>query len=73
MANASGFALEDKKIKSPVKTGLLFFYSVSEEELSADYIIPKAFDRRVGDAVAKAVYDTAVKEGWIPIFEYFTP
>ena len=36
---------------------------VSEEELSADYIIPKAFDRRVGDAVAKAVYDTAVKEG----------
>ena len=36
---------------------------ISEEELSADYIIPKAFDRRVGDAVAKAVYDTAVKEG----------
>ncbi len=36
---------------------------VSEEELSADYIIPKAFDPRVGDAVAKAVAEAARKSG----------
>ena len=36
---------------------------VSDEELSADYIIPKAFDERVGKTVAKAVYDAAVKTG----------
>ena len=36
---------------------------VSEEELSADYIIPKAFDERVGRTVAKAVYDAAVAAG----------
>ncbi len=32
---------------------------VSEEELSADYIIPKAFDKRVGPVVAKAVAKAA--------------
>lgn len=32
---------------------------VSDEELSADYIIPKAFDLRVGKAVAKAVAKAA--------------
>ena len=35
---------------------------VAEEELSCEYIIPKAFDKRVGknvaDAVAKAAKDT---------------
>ena len=36
---------------------------VSDEELSAEYIIPKAFDPRVGKTVAKAVYDSAVKTG----------
>ena len=36
---------------------------VSDEELSAEYIIPKAFDERVGKTVAKAVYDCAIKEG----------
>ena len=36
---------------------------VSEEELSAEYIIPKAFDPRVGQTVAKAVYDAAIAEG----------
>ena len=34
---------------------------VSEDELSEDYIIPKAFDKRVGDRVAKAVFDAAVR------------
>jgi malate dehydrogenase (oxaloacetate-decarboxylating) len=32
---------------------------ISDEELSADYIIPKAFDERVGPAVAKAVAEAA--------------
>ena len=36
---------------------------VSDEELNADYIIPKAFDKRVGPAVAKAVADAAIKSG----------
>ena len=34
---------------------------VSEDELSPDYIIPKAFDERVGKAVSKAVADAAKK------------
>ena len=36
---------------------------ISAEELSADYIIPKAFDPRVGPAVAKAVAEAARKSG----------
>lgn len=36
---------------------------VSEEELSADYILPRAFDPRVKDAVAKAVVEAAWKDG----------
>ena len=36
---------------------------ISDEELSADYIIPKAFDPRVGPAVAKAVAEAAVRTG----------
>ena len=36
---------------------------ISDEELNADYIIPKAFDKRVGPAVAKAVADAARKSG----------
>ena len=36
---------------------------IADEELSADYIIPKAFDKRVGPAVAKAVADAARKSG----------
>ena len=36
---------------------------VSEEELCADYIIPAAFDKRVGPAVAKAVAEAAVRSG----------
>ncbi len=36
---------------------------VAPAELSADYIIPKAFDRRVGPAVAAAVAEQAMKEG----------
>ena len=36
---------------------------VTDGELTAEYIIPKAFDERVGAAVAKAVYDSAVECG----------
>lgn len=36
---------------------------VTDEELCADYIIPKAFDPRVGKAVAKAVSEAAIKTG----------
>lgn len=36
---------------------------ISDDELSADYIIPKAFDPRVGPAVAAAVAETAKKSG----------
>ena len=36
---------------------------ISEEELSADYIIPKAFDPRVGAAVAAAVAEAARRTG----------
>ena len=36
---------------------------ISDEELSADYIIPKAFDKRVGSAVAKAVAEAAKDSG----------
>ena len=36
---------------------------ISDEGLSADYIIPKAFDKRVGPAVAKAVAEAARRSG----------
>ncbi len=36
---------------------------VSDEELSADYILPKAFDPRVGPTVAKAVAEAARASG----------
>ncbi len=36
---------------------------VADSELSSDYILPAAFDERVGDAVAKAVADAAIKSG----------
>lgn len=37
---------------------------VSEEELSTEYIIPKAFDPRVGKAVAAAVAQAAALPAW---------
>jgi malate dehydrogenase (oxaloacetate-decarboxylating) len=36
---------------------------VTDEERSAEYIIPSVFDPRVVDAVAKAVGSAAVDEG----------
>ena len=36
---------------------------IADDELNADYIIPAAFDERVGAAVAKAVSEAARKSG----------
>ncbi|TLG80317.1 NAD(P)-dependent malic enzyme [Vagococcus zengguangii] len=36
---------------------------ISDEELTAEYVIPNPFDQRVAPAVAKAVADTAVSTG----------
>ena len=36
---------------------------VSEEELSVDYILPKAFDKKAHEAVAKAVKEEAIRTG----------
>ena len=36
---------------------------ITDEELSEDYIIPKAFDKRVGPAVAQAVAEAAKASG----------
>ncbi len=36
---------------------------VTEEELNEEYIIPKAFDKRVAKAVVKAVSEAAIKTG----------
>ena len=55
---ASDINEEMKMAASEARAGL-----ISDEELSADYIIPKAFDKRVGPAVAKAVAEAARKSG----------
>ena len=36
---------------------------ITDEELSPEYVIPKAFDKRVGPAVAKAVAEAAKRTG----------
>ena len=36
---------------------------IADEELSPEYIIPKAFDKRVGPAVAKAIAEAAKRTG----------
>ena len=36
---------------------------ISDDELSADYIIPYAFDPKVGPAVARAVAQAAIDSG----------
>ena len=40
---------------------------VNEAELSAEYILPEAFDPRVGEAVAKAVAEAAIQSGVVRI------
>ena len=36
---------------------------VSDGELTSEYILPKAFDERIGKTVAKAVAEAAIKSG----------
>ena len=36
---------------------------VSDEELSPEYILPLAFDKRIVPAVSKAVAEAAIKDG----------
>ena len=36
---------------------------ISEDELTAEYVIPNPFDQRVAPAVAKAVADAAISSG----------
>ena len=50
---------EDMKMAAAMALAQL----ISPEELTADYIIPKAFDKRVGPAVATAVAEAARKSG----------
>lgn len=50
---------EDMKIAAAYAIASL----VSDKELTADYILPKAFDDRVGPTVAKAVAEAARKSG----------
>ena len=57
-ARASDINEEMKMAASQALAGL-----ISDAELNADYIIPKAFDPRVGPAVAKAVADAARRSG----------
>ena len=47
--------VEEMKIAAAVALASL----VSDEELSEDYIIPKAFDKRVADTVAEKVAEVA--------------
>ena len=50
---------EEMKVAAAQAIALL----VSDEELSADYILPKAFDERVGKTVAEAVAKAARESG----------
>jgi malate dehydrogenase (oxaloacetate-decarboxylating) len=53
-----------KQITEGMKTAAAFALSslVPDDKLSAEYIIPDAFDERVCPAVALAVYNEAIKE-----------
>jgi len=57
-AHASDINEEMKMAAAEALAGL-----ISDEELCADYIIPKAFDPKVGPAVAAAVAEAARKSG----------
>ncbi len=50
---------EDMKVAASLAIASL----VDDSELSADYILPEAFDKRIGGAVARAVVDAARKSG----------
>ena len=45
------------------ENGIFTVEPYSDEELTADYILPKAFDPRLRDAVAHAAAEAARKDG----------
>lgn len=59
------FDVRAKEINESMKLAAAFALAnlISDEELNEDYIIPKAFDPRVGKAVAAAVSRAAVESG----------
>ncbi len=59
------FDVEAREINGPMKIAAAEAIAsiVSPEELSAEYIIPKAFDKRVAPAVAAAVAKAAMESG----------
>ncbi len=59
------FDVRAKDINDEMKIAAAYALAglISEDELSADYIIPKAFDPRVGKSVAAAVAQAARKSG----------
>ena len=50
---------EDMKVAASFAIASL----VSDEELNPDYILPEAFDKRIGKTVAEAVKNAAIKSG----------
>ena len=59
------FDVRASDINEPMKLAAAHALSalITSEELCADYIIPKAFDPRVGPAVAAAVAQAARESG----------
>lgn len=59
------FDVRAKEINEDMKMAAAHALSglVSDDELSPEYIIPKPFDNRVGEAVAKAVAKAAIDSG----------
>ena len=55
----------DSEINEEMKAAASYAIAslVSDDELNDEYILPKAFDRRVGKAVAEAVMEAARKSG----------
>ena len=58
-------AVRAKKINEEMKLAAAYALAniISDDELSNDYIVPGAFDKRVVPAVSKAVSDAAIKTG----------
>jgi len=54
-----------KEINEEMKmaTAIAIASIVSDSELTEEYVVPDAFDKRVVEVVAKAVSDTAIRMG----------
>ncbi len=58
-------AVRAKKINEEMKLAAAYAISsiIKDEELTPDYIVPSAFDKRVVEVVSKAVMEAAIKTG----------